>query len=362
MKLLCICPIGIGNYLLCYPSWAILRSELPDAELHLLALRNSITDLAGKDRLWNTVHCIDPTAQPGARKSFAFIRTLRMERYSASLSFFPSNTWQYNLLPFLAGIPRRYAFRYRFKGVSSLSFVNTRLRETDPSLHDVFQNVALAELFLEKELKDPRISFPTLFSPAEMQRAHALLPEHGKPFFAVHPGSSAEHGMDAKRWPPERFGALADRIGEALGATALILGGPEEKGLKLTVAAAMKRPHRIVAPQQLRITSAMLHGCALCLCNDSGIMHLAAATGTPVIALFGPTDERRNGPFGPGHCIIRKPMPGFPVWTAANVGSRRLPRGFDPRRSLLALSVDEAWGQCSRFLSEASLLYTKPFR
>lgn len=157
--------------------------------------------------------------------------------------------------------------------------------------------------------------------------------------------------MDAKRWPPERFGELADRICTRLDSEALIFGGPDETELKHAVAAVMKRPCRIIEPHHLTITAALLRECILCLCNDSGIMHLAACGGVPVAALFGPTDERRNGPYGTSHCIIRKRMEGFPLWTAANVGSRAMPRGVDPRRSLLALSVDEAWELMNDFLA-----------
>jgi len=79
-------------------------------------------------------------------------------------------------------------------------------------------------------------------------------------------------------------------------------------------------------------------------------MHLAACTGTPTAALFGPTDERRNGPYGANHCIIRKRNGPPPLWTAANVGSRSVPAGTDPRQSLLDLSTDEAWQQLEPFL------------
>jgi ADP-heptose:LPS heptosyltransferase len=121
------------------------------------------------------------------------------------------------------------------------------------------------------------------------------------------------------------------------------VGGPDEAAIKKETAAAMTAKHRIVDPCSLRVTAALLGECRLCLCNDSGIMHLAACSGVPVAALFGPTDEQRNGPWGKYHCIVRKPMPGFPLWTADNVGQRSIPAGVDPRRSLLELTVDDAW-------------------
>ncbi len=351
MKLLCICPIGIGNYLLCYPAWSLLRVYLPDAELHLLALRKQILDLAASDPLWNRVHLIEPTKKQGLAGLASFLSELRRERFDASMSFFPSNTWQYNLLPILAGIKQRLAFRYHLKRYTSLSWLATDHLPVDPGLHDVQQNILMTARWLKRDLSNAPVKFPTLYSEKEWIYAHNLVNEGKTHSIGIHPGSSAEHGMAAKRWPPERFGQLADRICRELGTSALIFGGPDEAQLKRTTAAAMKMPLRIIDPLPLSQTAALLHECKLCLCNDSGIMHLAACSGIPTVALFGPTDERRNGPYGTNHCIIRK-QHGVPLWTAANVGTRGLPAGVDPRKWLMDLSVDEAWEQLGSFLQK----------
>ncbi|HMD67416.1 MAG TPA: glycosyltransferase family 9 protein, partial [Chitinivibrionales bacterium] len=92
--------------------------------------------------------------------------------------------------------------------------------------------------------------------------------------------------------------------------------------------------------------------CACCIANDSGVMHMAACMGVPTAGIFGPTDEKRNGPFGGKNCVIRKPMPGFPVYTAINVGDRSAPPGIDPRSSLTALTAEDAWRQLSPWLEK----------
>lgn len=356
MKILCICPFGIGNYLLCYPAWRLLRSKLPHAGLHLLALRRQIIDLAGNDPLWNSIHFIEPGRSQTIQSLGRFMGSLRREKFDASMSFFPSNTWQYNMLPFVAGAKERHAFRYDLKKMASLSILNTHLIPVDPALHDVQQNIMLSARFAGCDPDDAEVIFPQLHSADERESARIMVKSDKSVHIAIHPGSSAENGMDAKRWPAERFGRLADRICERLGADALILGGPDEKGLKQTVAKAMRQPSRIIDPQPLTLTAALLGECTLCLCNDSGIMHLAASVGTPTVAIFGPTDERRNGPWGDRHCIIRKNTAGFPLWTAANVGSRRVPPGIDPMQSLLDLSVDDAWETASGFVGTLNVV------
>lgn len=350
MKLLCICPIGIGNYLLFYPACALIKKHRPDINLHLLALRKPIADLASGDALWADIHLIDPTKEKNTGRILSFVKRLRCESYEASLSFFPSNTWQYNLLPFLCGIPDRFNFSYPLKKTFSLSFLNNKKINIDPKLHDVAQNLSLSGYFLNSDIsKDERI-YPDLYSENEIELAAQKLKETLPVRLAIHPGSSKEHGMDAKRWEPERFGLLADRICEALGAEALIFGGPDELDIKQRTASAMKKASRLIEPCNLRLTAALMKQCTLCLCNDSGLMHIAACVGTPVVAVFGPTDEKRNGPVGSGHLIIRKEMPGFPLWTAKNVGSRAVPKGVDPMQSLNALSVDYAWEKVKDWL------------
>ena len=353
MKILCICPIGIGNYILAYPAFRELKARRPADELHLLALRAPIVSLARIDPIWAKVHLIDPTKEHSIVRQLAFFSSLRKEHFSTSISFFPANTWQYNFVPFFCGIPHRYAFKYRFKKFKGLSFLADRKVAVNPLLHDIEQNFSLIELFTkEKSIVSP--TFPSLFTKEDAGQAAnfiATLPVK-KPFIGIHPGSSAEHGMSAKRWAPERFGALADFVCKKWGASALVFGGPDESSLKETVAATMHQPCHIVKPLDLRVTAAQIKECALFLCNDSGLMHIAACQGVPTAAVFGPTDELRNGPRGAQACIIRKEAAGFPLWTAANVGDRSIPPGVDPQVSLDGVTIEYAWDLVSKWMEK----------
>ncbi len=353
MKILCICPIGIGNYLMCYPAFAALKKRAAGHSLHLLALRHSIAGIAAGDPLWSGIHVFDPDkikAHPG--EPAKVLSQLWRLRFDASLSFFPSNTWQYFALPFLCGIRRRYGFHYNIRRLSRLWFLATDTVLVDPSLHDVHQNLRLSGFYLGESLDMEPVVFPRLFDDGDSKWAIDFLKEKSgaSTFIAVHPGSSVEHGMDVKRWPADRFAALADRACAATGACALVLGGTEESDVKRTVAAAMKAPACVVDAVSIQKTTALLSRCRCCLCNDSGIMHLAACAGVPTAAVFGPTDEKRNGPFGKSNLVIRKPMQGFPVYTASNVGDRSTLAGTDPKAALLALTPDEAWSQLESWL------------
>jgi heptosyltransferase II len=354
MKLLCICPIGIGNYLMCYPAFAALKRHRPGISLHMLALRHAIAAMANGDPLWEGVHAFDPDKIKDnvAAPVKALVR-LRGLRFDASLCFFPSNTWQYFAFPLLCGIRRRYGFRYQLKRLSSLSFLATDSIAVDPSLHDVVQNLRLSGFFLGENIDGDPVTFPRQFGDddaawaADCRRSLA----GDTRLIAIHPGSSIEHGMDVKRWPAERFAALADKACTLAGAHALIVGSADESDVKRAVAAGMREPSHVVEPVSIRKTAALLSKCDCCICNDSGIMHMAACMGVPTAGIFGPTDEKRNGPFGERNLVIRKPMPGFPLFTAGNVGDRSLPAGIDPKVSLRALTAEEAWERLQPWLA-----------
>jgi ADP-heptose:LPS heptosyltransferase len=361
MKVLCVCPIGVGNYLLCYPAFSFLKKAMPDASMHLLALREGIAELARGDSMWDDITVFDPTKlRKNITAAVRIMLRLRSQRFYASLNFFPSNTWQYHLLPWLAGIKRRYAFAYHVADISRLSFLCNHVTPVDAEAHDVQQNYRLVASYFDNRVEGPPPRFPKLYSEPDAQWAQGYLASltGNTVRIGIHPGSSADHGMDAKRWSPENFAGLADNVCGLVGGEALVFGGPDEDQLKIRVAAAMKIKAHAIPPVSLSKTAALLSQCAICICNDSGIMHMAACTGVPTAGIFGPTDEKRNGPYGEKTLVIRKKMEGFPVWTAGNVGRRSLPKGIDPQAPLAALTVDDAWSQLKPWVAQTLGLET----
>jgi heptosyltransferase-2 len=316
---------------------------MPDCSLHLLALRNGIAVMAKGDSLWSSITVLDP-GKP--KEAFFAIAKLRALNCDASLNFFPSNTWQYNLLPLFCGIPKRYAFLYNAKRLASLSVLSNKRLPVDINLHDTFQCLALSGFFLNTNCASDKLVFPQQFPPADLLWAKEYMAGHSQKanVIAIHPGSSVEHGMDAKRWAPEKFGALADKVCDMLDAQAFIVGSADEADIKQATCETSKLNAHFVEPVSLQKTAALLSLCTLAICNDSGIMHSAACMGVPTAGIFGPTDEKRNGPIGGKSVVIRKEMQGFPLWTAANVGNRKLPGNINPKASLEALTVEDAWG------------------
>jgi heptosyltransferase-2 len=362
MKVLCIPPIGLGNYLMAYPAMALLKEQRPELELHLLALRKGMALLAQGDPIWSEIYAFDPTKEKSLKKRWSFIREMQQHRFDVSLSFFPANNAQYNLLPLLLGIEQRWNYRYPHHDVKNLGFLNSDRLDMNPNLHDVEQDMNLSRAFLLKnfgEVNGSHKTFPLLYNDLEAHWAKTEIPGN---YIAIHAGSSIEHGMDAKRWAPEKFATLADKLLEENpwdNTEIVFFGGPEEEVLKEEILRLMKHPQkeeraRIAPIATLARTAALLAQAKVAICNDSGLMHMAAVSGTPIAAIFGPTDEKRNGPRGPRlqSCILRHELPGFPCWTAETVGDRSLANNVNPRAPIEALSAKEAWQQLQPFLQQ----------
>lgn len=104
---------------------------------------------------------------------------------------------------------------------------------------------------------------------------------------------SAVASSPLKRWPEERLARVADMMADEPGRSVLILAGPEGEDAQRVLAAMRRRDKaRLIRCLPLRITAAVLSRCRALLCNDTGLLHMAAAVGTPALAVFGPTDAR----------------------------------------------------------------------
>ena len=142
---------------------------------------------------------------------------------------------------------------------------------------------------------------PTLTPSAEeAQAASEWLDGAGGPRVTMHLGG----GWHYKLWPPERFATVADRLATEHGAAVALLAGPDDGDRVAAFSEAAEMAHP-VARMSLREMTAVIAACDLHIGNDTGPMHIADAVGTPVVALFEPTDDVRSGPYGDEHTVLR---------------------------------------------------------
>jgi len=155
--------------------------------------------------------------------------------------------------------------------------------------------------------KSENLTLPV--SEGAMAKAHLLLGGSGRwregvPLVAIHPGSG-EYSL-ARRWPLDRFAQVADALMERRGVQVVLLGGPDEAELTQSVASLMR--HEAIdlgGKTSIPVLAALLRECRLFVGNDSGVMHLASAVGTPMVAIFGPSNPLAWGPWGPSHEVVQ---------------------------------------------------------
>jgi ADP-heptose:LPS heptosyltransferase len=122
------------------------------------------------------------------------------------------------------------------------------------------------------------------------------------PFALLNPGAAWPN----KRWPPERFGALAQFLRDVRGLRSVVLWGPGESPLAHAVVESSDGAAFLAPPTQIGDLLALSRAAALMVSGDTGPLHLAAAAGTPTVALFGPTDPKRNGPFAADDLVVSR--------------------------------------------------------
>jgi lipopolysaccharide heptosyltransferase I len=159
------------------------------------------------------------------------------------------------------------------------------------------------------------------------------------PFAVINPGA----GWPSKRWEMDRFAAVAAHLGQHHGLPSVVVwAGAEERAWAEQIVRAAAG-HAFLAPDTtLRELAALLRRACLFVGSDTGPMHLAAAVGTPCVALFGPVAARRNGPYGPGHIAVQQ---------MCLTGSRRRRRGAD-NATMRAIAVADVTEACDRVLAE----------
>ena len=125
---------------------------------------------------------------------------------------------------------------------------------------------------------------------------------HGALLIALNMGG----GWYTKRWGLDHFAELAGTLIERYGASIVLPWGPGQMPDIEVVRSHMKHQPFIPPATTLPQLAALLKKCSVVISNDSGPMHLAAAVGTPVLGIFGPTSPTLQGPYGPGHVTVRK--------------------------------------------------------
>ncbi len=279
MRRLVIAPNWIGDAVMSLPFLRALARSDPGGTIAVLARRGPAA-----------IYRAEGSADELLPRSAFLAEALAARRGRFDEAWLLPNSYRAALLARASGAPRRIGYATERRGWL-LTIAPPPPPGTDHQLRDY--DALLAARGIAPDPEPPRLPVPA----AALARAHEALEKARvrAGFAALCPGSAF---AQSKRWPPERFAALADALAER-GLPPAVLVGPGEAELGARVATgARSRPPVLGADVDPVELAAMLSLSRVAITNDSGPMHLAGAVGTPVVALFGPTDPGRTGPSG----------------------------------------------------------------
>ncbi len=300
-------PNWIGDAVMCEPAVRGLRSLFPEANVMMLA-KPAIAELFTAHPGLNGVLLYDDQgAHAGLAGKWLLAGMLR--RYGFDLAVLFQNAFEAAFLAWLAGIPRRYG--YATDGRVLFLTEPIALPDGPVPVHQVeyYWNL-LKPLGLAGGA-----TFPTLtVSAAEDRMAEVRLASAGIEssdlLIGINPGST--YG-NAKRWQPDRFAEVAKRLVRQLNQTGnlqvavVIFGAKGEEPLGKAIANQVGgRSVVLSGATTIRELMGVVKRCRLLITNDTGPMHIAAACGVPVVAVFGPTDWRTTAPYGQERSIVRE--------------------------------------------------------
>jgi heptosyltransferase-2 len=283
------------------PALSEVERLFPGAKLHLL-VRPAIAELfKGHPAVHRILVYEHQGRHAGLSGKWSLARELR--RFAFDLGILFQNAFEAALLTHLAGIPNRYGYATDGRGwllTESVPVPRTK------GHHSRYYLDLLRPLGADGTGRPPRLFVSSEAEETMTRRLEQLGVAVTDVVIGLNPGST--YGS-AKRWRPERFAETVDRLARAYGARVVLVGAPGEETLGKTVAEAMRTdPILLSGRTSVRELMAVIARCRLFLTNDTGPMHIAAAFGVPIVAIFGPTDWATTAPFGNNHRIVREPV------------------------------------------------------
>lgn len=291
-RLLVRAPNWVGDVVLSLPALRDVRRAFAGARLEVLASPRVA-------ELYRAVAEVD-----GVRESGGLRADARALRGAFDLALLFTNSFGTALAVARAGIPARWGYARDGRGLLLTRAPRVPAAARGRSEAEYYRLLLGALGLPVSEAVDAHLDCP----PEWAARGRRLVgDDDGAGFVGI--GAGASFG-GAKRWLPERFAAVGELLARETGAGIVLLGSPAERQLAEHVAAGLPRARvvNLCGATGLAELVGVVARLRLLVCGDSGPMHLAAALGVPVVAVFGPTDWRETAPLGERCRLVREPV------------------------------------------------------
>lgn len=284
----------IGDFVRCHTVVKLLKQRFPSRPIDVLTTEMVEPLLDYMPGIRRGIVVDLPRRRLALRQHIELAHRLATERYGLALVM--PRTWKAALAALLAGIPQRTGFvgEGRFGLINDLRWGERKL----PRMVDRCAALALPK----GGLLPPAWPLPELVASATdvaAWRKRTGLPDDGRTEIALAPGAVGP----SKRWPSAAFAELARRL-TSQGHRVWVVGGPNERALAAEIAGQSPHDVRDLTGPDLRNAILALATADVAVSNDSGLLHVAAAFGTPAIGIFGPTSPWHWAPLNPLAAVI----------------------------------------------------------
>jgi lipopolysaccharide heptosyltransferase I len=294
---------ALGDIVHAIPVAAALRRAFPPARIDWLvsAKHRELLDLVPVIDRRLVIN--DRGDASGGTSLLGAVRELRRTPYDVAIDL--QGLLKSALLARASGAARVVGFSTRYAREPFARFLYTDAHDPgrggiyDPreTRHVVEMNLGILEAIGITAAR-PEFPIEIVESPAA---SHALQ-QSGGHYALLNPGA----GWPNKQWPAARFGAVGAMLRERHGLRSVVLWGPGEEPLAREAAAASSGAAIVAQPSRIADVVALARGAAVMVSGDTGPMHLAAAVGTPIVGLYGPTRPSRNGPVDADAAIVSR--------------------------------------------------------
>lgn len=327
---------SIGDVVLTLPALQALHDWRPDLRIHMLVEPLSAPLLEGHPAIAEVIVL---------RKFWETVRLLRRRDFAIAFNMHGGPTSAF--LTRLSGAPARVCWAQR----QFSSFYNVHVPIRFPVAGRIEMHTAEHRLqqFLYTGLpEEPLPAAKLYFNPDAAERVRRKLAEKGigpdQPYAVIRPGASHAN----KRWPTERFAAIAQWLREAYRIATVVNLGPGDEEIEADVRKHFSSIAPILNTLDLRGLIALLAGSSLFVGNDTGPTHIASALGKKCVVVFGASDSKVWSPWKTEYRLIENPFP-----------CKQCPQGkcesLGASQCILSISVDEVWEACEALLAATQL-------
>lgn len=293
----------IGDAVMTTPAVRTIRHHFPDASISLLAKPWVAPVFAHSPHVDEIIIYEANGRHRGVMGPIRLARDIRRRDFDAAILL--QNAIEAALIAFLAGIPMRIGF-----DTDARRLLLTHPVRCTRAIKAIHQSGYYLKILEGVGIPPQGQTLELSVGNTNRQRAKEILSNRG-----ILPGSrivglnpSATYGP-AKQWFPERYAALGDRLSRTLDAAIVLFGGPTDRDLGRHIVNMMQAPAVDLSGRTtLGEAMALIERCDAFVTNDSGLMHVAAAVNTPLVAIFGSTNSTTTSPYSPTSRIVRVPI------------------------------------------------------